>query len=189
MTSSRVLTAVAVVSVILNLLLVGFFIGQRLPHFAGPHWMQAAHDGPGMEREFARDRGRDGREPPPNSERRERMRVIMGPNDLNFGAAMRTLDPETRKTMQAKFKKDMPEIRARVEEMTAKRRALLDVLAAEPADIERLSQALSDVRAAATAAQEHSHKLFMDIAADLPADQRAAFMKAAAEARQPRPPR
>lgn len=175
MTSSRILTAVAVVSVILNLLLVGFFVGQRLPHFAGP-W----HDGPRMERDFARDR-----ESPPG-ERRERMRVIMGPNDLNFFAAMRTLDPETRKTVRAKFDNDMPEIRARVDQMMAKRRALLEVLAAEPADMERLSQALGEVRAAAAEAQEHSHKLFMEIAADLPADQRAAFMKAAAENRQPR---
>ncbi|MGE3475219.1 MAG: periplasmic heavy metal sensor [Rhodospirillaceae bacterium] len=182
MTSSRLLTAVAVVSVILNLLLVGFFVGQRLPHFAGPWHDGPGRDGPGMERDFARDRDM----PPPNGERRERMRVIMGPNDLNFGAAMRTLDPEARKTMQAKFRKDMPEIRARVEEMAAKRRALLDVLAAAPADAARLSQALGDVRAAAAAAQEHSHKLFMEIAGDLPADQRAAFMKAAAESRPPR---
>ncbi|MCA0201786.1 MAG: periplasmic heavy metal sensor [Proteobacteria bacterium] len=179
MTSSRVLTAVAVVSVILNLLLIGFFIGQRLPHFPGP-W----RGGPAFERGFARDDM-----PPPGADRRERMRVIMGPNDLNFGAAMRTLDPETRKTVQARFKNDTPEIRARVEEMTAKRRALLDVLAAAPADMERLSQALADVRAAAAAAQEHSHKLFMEIAGDLPPEQRAAFMKAAAENRSPRSPR
>jgi uncharacterized membrane protein len=185
MTSSRVLTAVAVVSVILNLLLVGFVVGQRLPHFAMWH-DGPGMTGPGMERDFAR--GRDAFRdlpPPPNGERRDRMRVIMGPNDLNFGAAMRTLDPETRKAVQAKFKNDMPEIRARVEEMTAKRRALLEVLAAEPADVERLSQALADVRAAATAAQAHSHKLFMEIAAELPSEQRAAFMKAAAESRAP----
>ena len=69
--------------------------------------------------------------------------------------------------------------------MTAKRRALLEVLAAEPADVERLSQALADVRAAATAAQAHSHKLFMDIAADLPPEQRAPFMTASAESRAP----
>jgi uncharacterized membrane protein len=183
MTSSRVLTAVAVVSVILNLLLVGFFIGQRLPHFTG-------HDGPGMGRdmgrEFARDRDRDRDRDPSGSERRERTRVIMGPNDLNFFAAMRTLDPDTRKAMRAKFHNDMPEIRARVQEMIAKRRALLAVLAAEPADMERLSQALADVRAAGAAAQEHSHKLFMEMVADLPAGQRAAFMKAAAQNRQPR---
>lgn len=187
MTSSRIITAVAAVSVILNILLVGFFIGQRLPHFA-PGWMHGGHDGPGfahdIDRDFARERG-----PSPGGERRERMRVIMGPNDLNVVAAMRTLDPETRKTVQAKFKSDMPEIRARVDEMMAKRRALLDVLAAEPADMERLSQALADVRTAAAAAQEHSHKLFMDIAADLPAEQRANFMKAAAASRQHRPPR
>lgn len=177
MTSSRVLIAVAVVSVILNLLLVGFFVGQRLPHFTG-------HDGPGFTREFARghDRSRDSS----GGERRDRMRVVMGPNDLNFFAAMRALDPETRKAMQAKFHNDMPEIRARVQEMIAKRRALLDVLAADPADMERLSQALADVRAAGAAAQEHSHKLFMEMAADLPPEQRAAFMKAAAEDRQRR---
>lgn len=186
MTSSRLLTAVAVVSVILNLLLVGFFVGQRLPHFAGPWHDGPRLDGPAMERDFARARDNDRDMPPPNGERRERMRVIMGPNDLNFGAAMRALDPEARKTMQAKFRKDMPEIRARVEEMAAKRRALLEVLAAEPADIERLSQALGDVRAAAAAAQEQSHELFMEIAGDLPAEQRAAFMKAAAESRPPR---
>lgn len=179
MTSSRLLTAVAVVSVILNLLLVGYVVGRHLPHVPGP-W----RGGPEVERDFARDDM-----PPPGAERRERMRVIMGPNDLNFGAAMRTLDPETRKTVQARFKNDMPDIRARVEEMTARRRALLDVLAAAPADMERLSQALADVRAAAAAAQEHSHKLFMDIAGELPADRRAAFMKAAADTRSPRPPR
>ena len=175
MTSSRVLTAVAVVSVILNLLMIGFFIGQRLPHLGGPHMDGPPLSGPGSERDFARGR--------------ERMRLVMGPNDLNLMAALRTLDPATRKAVQEKFRSDMPEIRARVEAMREKRRALLDVLATEPPDMNRLDQALGDVRNAAAAAQEHSHKLFMEIAADLPADQRAAFMKAAAENRPPHPPR
>ncbi len=183
MNSSRVLTAVAVVSVILNLLMIGFFIGQRLPHLGGPHMDGPPLSGPGSERDFARGRDLAG------GERRERMRVVMGPNDLNLMAALRTLDPATRKAVQEKFRSDMPEIRARVEAMREKRRALLDVLATEPPDMNRLDQALGDVRNAAAAAQEHSHKLFMEIAADLPADQRAAFMKAAAENRPPHPPR
>jgi uncharacterized membrane protein len=175
MNTPRVLTVVAVVSVVLNLLLVGFVVGRQLPHF-GASWS----DGP----RFARDAGRD-REPRDGDQRRAR--VMMGPNDLNFFAAARALSPEARKTAEAAFHAEMPAIRENVKTMMEKRRALLDVLAGAPEDIGRVSQALEEVRTAGARAQEHSHKLFLQIAGSLPPAERAAFLKAAGT--RGRPPR
>ena len=175
MNTPRALTIVAVVSVVLNLLLVGFVVGRQLPHFGAP-WSAMGGDGPRFTREAMRDRDRD-RQPRDGDQRR--LRVMMGPNDLNFFAATRALSPEARKTAEAAFRNEMPAIREGANAMMEKRRALLDVLAGAPEDIDRLSQALADVRAAGASAQEHSHKLFLDIAGSLPPAERAAFLKAA----------
>jgi len=177
MNAPRTLTIIAVVSVVLNLLLVGFVVGRQLPHF-GAAW----NDGPRFARESTRERGR---EPRDGDERR--MRVMTGPNDLNFFAAARSLSPEARKTAEAAFRDQMPAIRADVKTMMEKRRALLDVLAGAPEDIDRVAQALADVRAAGANAQEHSHKVFLNIAGSLPPAERAAFLKAAGT--RGRPPR
>lgn len=159
MKTTRILTAVAAASVILNLLLVGFVVGQRLPHWSDqPRMMQM--------RQMDRVRG-----------------MPIGPNDLNIFAAMRALDPESRQSVRAAFNQHLPDIRAGVENMMTKRRALLAVLASGPDDTERLSEALGELREASAAAQEQSHKVFLDVAASLPADKRAAFLKAAAEPR------
>lgn len=174
MTSPRVLAAVAIVSLVLNLLLVGFVVGQRLPHFSAPF-----RDPP---------RAFTGEFREPLGHQHRVARAVMGPTDLNFMAAVRALDPEARAPVEAAFKERLPEIRAGIDEMIAKRRALLAVLADEPADMERLSEALSEVRAAGAAAQDRSHRIFLEIAASLPQEQRAAFLKAAA-GRGPRAPR
>jgi uncharacterized membrane protein len=171
MTSTRILTVAAVLSVVLNLLLVGFIVGQRLPEWAGP---------------FARDHHEINREHPRVARAGEMGRargMPIGPNDLNFFAGLRALDLETRKTVQVAFARHMPEIRADVENMMSRRRAVLDVLSNEPADMDRLADALSALREASAAAQEHSHKIFLEIAATLPSDKRADFMKAAGSPR------
>jgi uncharacterized membrane protein len=107
----------------------------------------------------------------------------IGANDLNIFAAMRSLDPQARKAAQAAFQQHLPEIRENVGAMMAKREAFLAVLADGSADVERLSTALSELRQASAIAQEQSHAMFLEIAASLPAETRAAFFKAAAQQR------
>jgi uncharacterized membrane protein len=107
----------------------------------------------------------------------------VGANDLNIFAAMRSLDPQARKAAQAAFQQHLPEIRENVGAMMAKREAFLAVLADGSADVERLSTALTELRQASATAQEQSHAMFLEIAASLPAETRAAFFKAAAQQR------
>lgn len=164
MKSTRTLTIVIVISVVINLLLIGFFVGQRLPRWAGPMF----GDGPRIAQMRQMDRARG---------------MPIGANDLNIFAAMRSLDPEARKSAQAAFQRRLPEIRANVEAMVAKREAFLAVLADGSADVARLSTALGELREASAAAQEQSHAMFLEIAASLPAETRASFFKAAAQPR------
>lgn len=167
MNATRLLTVTAVISVVLNLLLVGFIVGQRIPS----HW-------PGAQM---------GREPPRASPATQMMRgrvMPPGQNDLNIFAAMRALDPETRKSLETTFERRMPDLRASLEQVMDKRRLTLETLAAQPADIERLGAALADLRQAGFAAQQTSHDVFLEVARSLPEDKRAAFLKAAG----PRPP-
>jgi len=168
MNSTRTLTAIIIISVVLNLLLIGFFAGQRLPRWAGPMF----GDGTRMVqiRQMERARG-----------------MSIGANELNISAAMRSLDPEARKSARAAFQQHMPEIRANVEAMMAKREAFLAVLADGSADVERLSSALGELRQASVTAQEQSHAMFLEFAASLPVETRAAFFKAAAQPRGRRP--
>lgn len=164
MKSTRLLTAAIVVSVVINLLLIGFLVGQRLPRWAGPMF--------GDDRPMAQMRQMD------------RVRGMpIGANDLNIFAAMRTLDPEARKAAQAAFQQHLPEIRANVQTMMEKRRAVLEVIAGGSADVDRLSAALSELRRASATAQEQSHEMVLEIAASLPAETRASFFKAAAQPR------
>lgn len=170
MKSTRTLTIAIVISVVINLLLVGFFVGQRLPRWGGPMF----GEGPRMVQVRQVDRVRG---------------MPIGANDLNFFAAMRSLDPEARKAAQAAFQQHLPEIRANVEAMMAKRQAFLEVLSDGSADVERLSSALGEVRKASAIAQEQSHAMFLEIAASLPVESRAAFFKAAAQPRRRGPGR
>jgi len=164
MKSTRTLTIVIVISVVINLLLIGFFVGQRLPRWAGPMFGDAPH----MVQMRQMDRARG---------------MPIGANDLNIFAAMRSLDPQARKAAQAAFQQHLPEIRENVGAMMAKREAFLAVLADGSADVERLSTALTELRQASATAQEQSHAMFLEIAASLPAETRAAFFKAAAQQR------
>ena len=164
MKSTRALTVAIVISVVLNLLLVGFFVGQRLPRWAGPMF----GDGPRMVHIRQMDRARG---------------MPIGANEFNIFAAMRSLDPEARKSAQAAFQQHLPEIRANVEAMMAQRESFLEVLADGSTDVARLSAALGELRQASATAQEQSHAMFLEIAASLPVETRAAFFKAAAQPR------
>ena len=84
MKSTRTLTIVIAISVVINLLLIGFFVGQRLPRWAGPMFGDAPH----MVQMRQMDRARG---------------MPIGANDLNIFAAMRSLDPQARKAAQAAF--------------------------------------------------------------------------------------
>ena len=154
MKNVRILTGVAVVSVILNLFLAGYLAGQAAPRF----WQ----------------------EPRP---REQFMPGPMGRGDINIFAGMRALDPGMRAKARQTFERHMPELRASVEDMMAKRRALVEILAAPASDMDQLTAAFADLRRANATVQDVSHRAFLDVAQSLPAEQRAALFKATATPR------
>lgn len=161
MNKTRILTGIAIVSVVFNLFLGGYLAGQMAPRF----W----HD----------ERPREQFVPRPGP---------MGPGDINIFAGMRALSPDMRAKARQAFDGHMPDLRASVDEMMAKRRALVEMLASPDADVDQLTAAFADLRHANAVVQEASHKAFLDVAKTLPDDQRAALFKATAAPRRQGPP-
>lgn len=162
MNMTRAINVTVVISVVLNLLLVGFILGQRLPPWGKPFGFGQPHMMPPMKMEPSKP-------------------MFGGPDDINLFAAMRTLGPEQRTSVEDIFRQHLPKIRADVEDMAAKRRDVLTVLANDQADMEHIAAALAALRQARATAQENAQAVFLEIARDLPAEKRAAFLKAAVE--------
>ncbi len=158
MKNVRILTGVAIVSVVLNLFIGGYLLGQAGPRFWDP--------------------------PPPRGQFVQRLGP-MGPGDINIFAGMRALDPEMRAKAREAFDHHMPDLRASMDEMRGKRRVLFELLASPAADMEQIAEAFAALRRANAHVQETSHEAFLDAARTLPEDRRAALFKATAMPRHP----
>lgn len=100
-------------------------------------------------------------------------------NDLNIFAAMEALNGASRKAAEEALKARFPEVKQAVDQIALKRKAVFDVVANTPADIDRLGQSLKDLREASSNAQQKSQEILLDIARSLPEGDRVAFLKAA----------
>lgn len=170
MAQLRLPTALIIASVIVNVLLLGFVLGQFIP----PQWMHLRfHEPPNMPMR------RFGGGPP--SQMAE---------ELNVMAALQALEGDQRKAVETSFRAHFPELKAAIDDIREKRSKVFEVVRASPADIDRLKEALDNVRSASINAQQKSQEILLDIARSLPEADRATFLQAAANPRRmpPMPP-
>ncbi len=158
---NKLLGVAMVASVIVNLLLAGFIVGRLIPEhrFAGNSDFDRA------------------------SMHREAHAIAVQRGHLNIGRGMRAISRSSRETIHDFMRNHAGEMRETIESVQQKRRDLFALLTESPEDIVAIEEAFSELSELTTAAQTKSQRFVLQIVKQLPAEERAAFLRAAASSR------
>ena len=158
---NRFLGLAVIVSVVVNLLLAGFIIGRIIPDhmpMSGYAFDRTApiQNGPGgRERTAAMERG-----------------------ELNIELGARALSRSSRQVVRRVMQEHAESMRETIRMVRAKRREVLTLLVESPEDIGRIETVFNELADITAAAQKGSQYVVLEIAKQLPEDERAAFLRA-----------
>ncbi len=158
-----------VVSVAVNLLLAGFIIGRMIPERDRFSERVSA-----LQRDVGREVERSMRERMQNNGEPEGQ---IG--DLNIISGAMAVGEQSRRTVRDIAREHAGDMRDVIRGVREKRREILRLLAEEPENLEKIEGEFDALSNMAADAQRRAQQIVLDIARQLPEDERAAFLRGA----------